>query len=167
MLKSYKTEIDPTDVQIQKINKTIGTCRFIYNFYLAHNKKVYEQEKRFVSGMSFSKWLNNEFLPNNPEYKWIKGVSSKAVKQSIMSAETAFKKFFKHQSGFPKFKKKGKSDVKMYFVKTDAKSIIKCERHRIKIPTLGWVRIKEEGYIPTTKSGKAIKSGAVSYRAGV
>ncbi len=54
----------------------------------------------------------------------------------------------------------------MYFVKTDLKSIIQCERHRIKISTLGWVRIKEKGYIPTIKSGILMKSGAVSYKAG-
>jgi putative transposase len=83
-----------------------------------------------------------------------------------MQANTAYIRFFKHQSGFPKFKKKNKTDVKMYFVKTDAKSTIWCERHRIKIPTLGWVRIKEKGYIPTTKSGYAIKSGTVSMKAG-
>lgn len=56
MLKSYKTEINPTLEQIQKINKTIGTCRFVYNFYLARNKEVYEKEKKFISGMEFSKW---------------------------------------------------------------------------------------------------------------
>jgi putative transposase len=152
--------------QIQKINQTIGTCRFVYNFYLAHNKETYEKEKKFVSGMDFSKWINNEFIPNNKNYKWIKEVSSKSVKQSIMNAEKAFKRFFKHQSGFPGFKKKGKSDVKMYFVKTDSKVIIPCERHRIKIPTLGWVRIKEKGYIPTNSETHTIKSGCVSCRAG-
>ncbi len=166
MLKSYKTEINPTNEQIQKINKTIGVCRFVYNFYLSHNKEVYEKEKKFVSGMDFQKWLNNEFIQNNQEYQWIKEVSSKSVKKSIMNAEAAFRRFFKHQSKFPKFKKKGKSDVKMYFVKTDARVIIPCERHRIKIPTLGWIRIKEKGYIPTTKSGVVIKSGSVSYKAG-
>ena len=54
----------------------------------------------------------------------------------------------------------------MYFVKTDAKAVIRCERHRIKIPTLGWVRLKEKGYIPTTKQGYVIKSGTVSCKAG-
>ena len=54
----------------------------------------------------------------------------------------------------------------MYFVKTDAKAVIYCERHRIKIPTLGWVRLKEKGYLPTTKSGMVIKSGTVSMKAG-
>ncbi|MGN0537993.1 MAG: helix-turn-helix domain-containing protein, partial [Acutalibacteraceae bacterium] len=148
MLTSYKTEINPTSEQKQIINRTIGVCRFVYNFYLAHNKKIYDTENRFVSGMEFSKWLNNEFIPDNQEYGWIKDVSSKSVKQSIMNAEKAFKNFFKGKSCFPKFKKKFKSDVKMYFVKTDSKTIIPCERHRIKIPTLGWVRLKEKGYIP-------------------
>ena len=166
MLKSYKTEINPSPEQIQKINQTIGTCRYIYNFYLAHNKEVYEKEKKFVSGIDFSKWLNNVYLKENPDKAWIKEVSSKAVKQSIMNAEKAFKRFFRHQSGFPKFKKKGKSDVKMYFVKTDANSVIPCERHRIKIPTPGWVKLKEKGYIPVTKYGEVIKSGSVSCKAG-
>ena len=165
MRKSYKTEINPTQEQIQKINRTIGTCRFVYNFYLANNKEIYEKEKKFVSGMDFQKWLNNEFIPNNIDYEWIKEVYSKSVKKSIMNADVAFKRFFKGQSKFPRFKKKGKSDVKMYFVKNNPKDCF-CERHRINIPTLGWVRIKEKGYIPTTKSGYVIKSGTVSTKAG-
>ena len=166
MLKSYKTEIDPTLEQIQKINRTVGTCRFVYNFYLAHNQEIYKKEKKFISGMDFSKWLNNVYLQENPEYKWVKDVSSKSIKQSIMNAERAFKQFFKGKTKFPKFKKKSKSDVKMYFVKTDSKTIIQCERHRIKIPTLGWVKIKEKGYIPTDSSTYTIKSGTISCKAG-
>lgn len=166
MLKSYKTEINPTLEQKQLINRAIGVCRYVYNFYLSHNREIYNKENRFVSGMEFSKWLNNEFIPNNQEYNWIKDVSSKAVKQSIMNAERAFKNFFKGKSQFPKFKKKSKSDVKMYFVRTDSKTIITCERHRIKIPTLGWVQLKEKGYIPTNPVTHIIKSGTISCKAG-
>jgi len=158
----YKTEINPTAEQKQIINRTIGVCRYVYNFYLGRNKEIYEKEKRFVTGADFSKWLNNDFVPNNPDKSWIKEISSKSVKQSIMNAERAFKNFFKKKTKFPKFKKKSKSDVKMYFVKTDATVIIPCERHRIKIPTLGWVQIKEKGYIPTNR---IIKSGTVSKKA--
>ena len=165
LLKSFKTEINPSKEQIIKINKTIGACRYIYNFYLAHNKELYDKGDKFMSGKSFSVWLNNEYLPDNPDKLWIKEVSSKSVKKSIEDGYTAFTKFFKHQSSFPKFKKKDKSDVKMYFVKTDAKSTIWCERHRIKIPTLGWMKLKEKGYIPTTKDGYVIKSGTVSKKA--
>ena len=117
-----------------------------------------------MTGKSFSVWLNNEYIPNNPDKAWIKEVYSKAVKRSIEDVCTAFTRLFKHQSDFPKFKKKGKSDVKMYFVRNNPKDCV-CERHRLKIPTLGWVRIKEKGYIPTTKDGYVIKSGTVSIKA--
>ena len=164
MLKSFKTEINPSEEQKVKIHKTIGTCRFIYNFYLAHNKELYDKGEKFMSGKSFSVWLNNEYLPQNPDKLWNKEVSSKSVKHSIENGCIAFTRFFKHQSAFPNFKKKGKSDVKMYFVKNNPKDC-RCERHRINIPSLGWVRIKEKGYIPTTKDGYVIKSGTVSMKA--
>ena len=164
LLKSFKTEINPTAEQKVKIRKTIGTCRYIYNFYLAHNKELHDNGEKFMSGKSFSVWLNNEYLPQNPDKLWIKEVSSKSVKRSIENGCVAFTRFFKHQSAFPNFKKKGKSEVKMYFVKNNPKDC-RCERHRINIPSLGWVRIKEKGYVPTTKDGYVIKSGHVSIKA--
>ena len=118
-----------------------------------------------MNAKSFSVWLNNEFIPKHPEYQWIKEVSSKSVKKSMENACTAFTRFFNKQSNFPRFKKKNKSDVKMYFVKNNPKDCF-CERHRINIPTLGWVRLKEKGYIPTTKQGYVIRSGTVSCKAG-
>ena len=165
LLKSFKTEINPTEEQKIKIHKTIGTCRYIYNFYLFHNKELYTLGKKFMSGKSFSVWLNNDYLPKHQEYSWIREVSSKSVKHSIEDACTAFSRFFHHQSGFPRYKKKGRSDVKMYFVRNNPKDCL-CERHRIKIPTLGWVRLKEKGYIPTSKDGYVIRSGTVSMKAG-
>ena len=164
MLKSFKTEINPTEEQKVKIRKTIGTCRYIYNFYLAHNKELHDNGEKFMSGKSFSVWLNNEYLPKNPDKLWIKEASSKSVKRSIENGCVAFTRFFKHQSAFPNFKRKGKSDVKMYFVKNNPKDC-QCERHRINIPSLGWVRMKEKGYFPTTKDGYVIKSGHVSIKA--
>ena len=165
LLKSFKTEINPTEEQKARIRRTIGTCRYVYNFYLGHNKALHDNGEKFMTGKDFSLWLNNEYIPDNPDKTWIREVYSKAVKKSIEDGCTAFTRFFKHQSDFPKFKKKGKSDVKMYFVRNNPKDC-QCERHRLKIPTLGWVRIKEKGYIPTTKDGYMIKSGTVSVKAG-
>lgn len=164
MFKSFKTEISPTAKQKARINRTIGTCRYVYNFYLAHNRELYNHGEKFMSGKSFSVWLNNEYLPNHPAYVWIKEVSSKSIKHVIENACTAFTRFFERQGGFPRFKKKGKSDVKMYFVKNNPKDCV-SERHRVKIPTLGWVRLKEKGYIPTTKQGYQIRSGTVFRKA--
>lgn len=165
LLKSFKTEINPTEEQKARIRRTIGTCRYVYNFYLGHNKALHDNGEKFMTGKDFSLWLNNEYIPDNPDKTWIREVYSKAVKKSIEDGCTAFTRFFKHQSDFPKFKKKGKSDVKMYFVRNNPKDC-QCERHRLKIPTLGWARIKEKGYIPTTKDGYMIRSGTVSVKAG-
>lgn len=159
--KAYKIEIKPSKEQIIKIRQTIGVSRFIYNFYIAHNKEVYEKEKRFVSGMDFSKWLNNEYIPNNPDKDWIKEVSSKATKQAIMNGDKAFKKFFNGEASFPVFKKKKNQDVKAYFPKNN-KTDWTIERHRIKIPTLGFIKLKEFGYIPVNS---VVKSGTVSQKA--
>nr|WP_164815822.1 RNA-guided endonuclease TnpB family protein [Clostridium perfringens] len=159
--RAYKMEINPTDEQKSKIHQTIGVSRFIYNFYIARNKEIYEKEGKFVSGMDFSKWLNNEYIPNNQEMKWIKEVSSKATKQAIMNGDKAFRDFFKKAKGFPRFKKKKNQDVKAYFPKNN-KTDWTLERHRVKIPTLGWVRLKEFGYIPVNS---VVKSGTVSQKA--
>ena len=67
MLKSYKTVIYPNKRQIEMIHQTIGTCRYMYNFYLSHNQDIYKKEKKFVSGNEFSKWINNEYVKNNPK----------------------------------------------------------------------------------------------------
>ena len=73
LLKSFKTEINPTEEQKVKICKTIGTCRFIYNFYLAHNKELHESGKKFMSSNEFRIWLNNEYLK---DYKVVRiGIS--------------------------------------------------------------------------------------------
>ncbi len=160
MLKSYKIEIKPTNEQKTKINQTIGVARFIYNFYITHNQELYENGKKFMSGYDFSKWLNNEYLPNNSDKQFIKKVSSKATKQSIMNGDKAFKEFFKGKKGFPKYKKKKNQDVKAYFPKNN-KTDWTLERHKVKIPTLGWVRLKEFGYIPINST---IKSATVSQK---
>ena len=161
MKRAYKIEINPTNEQKSKIHQTIGVSRFIYNFYIARNKEIYEREGKFVSGMDFSKWLNNEYIPNNQEMKWIKEVSSKATKQAIMNGDKAFRDFFKKAKGFPRFKKKKNQDVKAYFPKNN-KTDWTIERHRVKIPTLGLVRLKEFGYIPVNS---VVKSGTVSQKA--
>ncbi|HDR7517876.1 TPA: transposase, partial [Bacillus mobilis] len=120
----------------------------------------YESEGKFLSGYDFSKWLNN--IHTKECDQWIKEVSSKAVKQAIMNGDKAFKRFFKGLSKFPRYKKKRKQDVKCYFPKNN-KTDWTVERHRVKVPTIGWIRLKEYGYI---SKNTTVKSGTVYQRAG-
>ena len=74
LLKSFKTEINPTEEQKARIRRTIGTCRYVYNFYLGHNKALHDNGEKFMTGKSFSLWLNNEYIPDNPDKTWIRDV---------------------------------------------------------------------------------------------
>ena len=158
MYKALKIELKLTNEQKIQVNKTIGVERFIYNEYIKYNQEQYELGNKFVSAFEFSKYINNVYLPNNPDKKWIKEVSSKSVSQAMIYGEKAFKNFFKGLSGFPVFKKKGKNELGAYFVK-DNKKDFEFYRHKIKIPTLKFVRIKEYGYIPKNVT---IKSGTIT-----
>ena len=160
MKKAYKTELQLTPKQAKKVHQTIGVCRYVYNLYLATTQKYYETEQKFLSGMDFSKWLNNVHTKETDG--WIKEVSSKAVKQAIMNGEKAYLNFFHGKAKFPRFKKKKNQDVKAYFPKNNPTDWT-VERHRIKIPTLGWIKLKEFGYIPTNAQ---VRSGTVSQKAG-
>lgn len=134
LLKAFKTEINPTESQKQKINQGIGVCRYLYNSYLAKNQELYKQYKdglidkkqAFMSANDFDKYINHE-VKTLEGYIWINSCGSKSRKKSICNAETAFKRFFKGESKFPKFKKKKNQDVKMYFPKNN-KTDWKVER---------------------------------------
>ena len=158
MYKALKIELKLTVAQKIQVCQTIGTERFIYNEYIKYNQEQYELGNKFVSANDFSKYINNVYLPNNPDKKWIKDVSSKSVKQAMIYGEKAFKKFFKGLSAFPVFKKKAKNDLGAYFVKNN-KTDFEFYRHKIKIPTLKFVRVKEYGYIP---KNAIIKSGTIT-----
>ena len=168
MKRAFKTEIYPTQAQKEKINQSIGVCRWLYNSYLAKNNELYElyksneidKKEAFISANNFDKYINNE-IKIQEEYKWIDSCGSKARKKAICNAETAYKRFFKGQNKFPRFKKKKNQDVKIYFPKNN-KTDFKIYRHKINIPTLKWVRLKEKGYIPT--NAKVI-NGTVSRKA--
>lgn len=150
-MKTYKTEIHPTKKQIKLIHQTCGNVRYIYNQYIATNFERLNKNEPIISGYDYSKMINHD--PNTPS--WLKTVSSKALKKAIMNANDALWAYLKGKKGKPKFKKKSKNNS-FYLIWT-----LKVERHRIFLPTLKWVRLKEFGYIP-----KDISSVTVSVKNG-
>ena len=168
MLKAFKTEIAPTREQKEKIIRSIGIARFLYNQYIGYNKKLYwmhqrglldNHQKHFVSANDFDKYVNHKLKLNLP---WINECGSKARKKALVNAETAFKKFFDDLASFPRFKKKSYQAVKLYFPKNN-KGDWTIWRHKLMVPTLKQVRLKEFGYLPV---GAVVISGTVSYVAG-
>ena len=161
MLRAYKTEILPTLQQALKIRKTIGICRYLYNLYLASNFEVYETLGKdfFVTGYTFDKYVNHVV---KKELIWIDECGAKARKQALMNAERAFKNFMEGKANRPKFKKKRHQKIKAYFPK-NSKGDWTIWRHKIQIPTIGVVKLKEKGYLPMNAK---VNSGTISYKAG-
>ena len=162
-LRAYKVELKPTSEQIQTIERTMGVCRYVYNLFIGTNRNNYRNgTQSYLSGYDFSKWLNNEYRNANPDKLWIWEVSSKAVKKAIMNADTAYRNYLKGKGGFPNFKRRNGRPVSMYLPRNNPGDL-QIERHRAKISTLGWVRIKEYGYVPC--QAKAV-SVTITRRAG-
>ena len=150
-MRAYKTEIYPTQVQIELIHKTFGCTRYIYNQYVYENLENLASGKDFISAFSYSKRVNHD--PDTPS--WLKEVPSKAIKQALIYADRAFRDYFSKRKGKPTFKKKGANDS-FYLI-----GALKVERHRIFVPVLKWIRLKEFGYIP-----KNISSVTISMKNG-
>ncbi|SHK32375.1 putative transposase [Selenomonas ruminantium] len=168
LLKAFKTEIAPTKEQRVKIIRSIGVARFLYNQYIAYNRRLYkmyqrgqldEKQKHFVTANDFDKYVNHELKIGLP---WIDQCGSKTRKKALVNAEQAFRRFFDGVSGFPNFKKKANQDVKLYFPKNNTGDW-KIWRHKLMIPTLKQVRLKEFGYLPV---GAKVTNGTVAYVAG-
>ena len=161
MLKAYKTEILPNPKQALKIRQTLGTCRYLYNLYLASNFEVYETlgSGFFVTAYTFDKYVNHVV---KKESEWIDECGSKARKQALCNAERAFKNFMKGKTNRPKFKKKRQQKVKAYFPKNN-KGDWTVWRHKVQVPTIGVVQLKEKGYLPIKAK---VHSGTISYKAG-
>ena len=92
--KSYKFRMYPNKFQEELINKTIGSCRFIYNYFL--DKKVTNAYNGIKSIPELSK-----------EKTFLKEVDSCALRNSVFNLEDAYKRYYKNIGGYPKYKIKG------------------------------------------------------------
>ena len=138
MEKAYKFRLYPNKQQKELINKTFGCCRFVYNKYLAKRIELYENNKETYSYKQCSSDLTNL----KKELVWLKEVDSTSLQSSLKDLETAYKKFFKEKSGFPKFKSK-KTNRFSYKTKHTNGNIEYLGKY-IKLPKIGIVKIKDK-----------------------
>lgn len=100
--RAYKFRIYPTPEQETVLRKTIGSCRFVYNWALAQRREAWVSQKKSVSYNSTSKSLTE--LKDSPEKAWLNEVSSVCLQQSLRNLDVAFVNFFKKRGGYPAFK---------------------------------------------------------------
>ena len=138
MEKAYRYRIYPNKKQKEIIAKTFGCCRFVYNKYLAKRIEMYKQNKETFSYVQCA----NDMKKLKSELVWLKEVDSTALQSSLKDLDSAYQKFFKEHSGFPKFKSK-KTHRFSYKSKCVNKNIQYYGKY-IKLPKLGMVKTKNK-----------------------
>lgn len=135
---AYIYRIYPNKEQKEKIAKAFGSCRFIYNKYLALRIEKYKESK-----VSFTyNQCANDMKKLKAELGWLKEVDSTALQSSLRDLDSAYQKFFKEHSGFPKFKSK-RDNHKSYKSKFTNGNIQYFGKY-IKLPKLGNVKTKNK-----------------------
>lgn len=154
MIKSIKVRLNPNNKQLTKLFQYAGCARFAYNWAIAREQENYKQGNKFLSDNDLRKEFTQ--LKKQSEYKWLNKVSNNVTKQAIKDACNAYKRFFKGQCKYPKFKSKKHSalsfyqdNIKIQFTNTHVKvegfSMSK-KRNKQK---LNWIKLCEKGRIPT------------------
>ena len=146
MNKAYKFRIYPNEEQRILIAKTFGCVRFIYNKMLGDKIEYYHQTQ---------KKLNNTPAQYKTEFEWLKEVDSLALANAQMNLQDAYNNFFRDKKvGFPKFKSK-KSSKRSYTTNCVNGNII-VHDSMIRLPKLGFVKMKQHRNIPDNYKLKAV-----------
>jgi len=149
--RAYKTELDPNNRQVTLFMQHAGCARVAWNWALA---RIKEKESE-PNAMKLHKELNAR---KKEEFPYMYEVSKCSPQESLRDLQKAFKNFFAKRAKFPKFKSKNKGIGSFRLTGS-----IRAEEGRVKLPRIGWVKLKEKSYLPQDKS---IMSATISERAG-
>lgn len=146
MNKAYKFRIYPNELQRKKIEKTFNCVRFIYNKMLTDRLEYYRET---------GKILRNTPAQYKQEFSWLKEVDSLALANAQMHLQAAYENFFKNPKlGLPKFKSRKRS--KKCYTTNFVYGNIVIRQDEIKLPKMGFIRMKQHRDIPADYKLKAV-----------
>lgn len=141
LYKAFKFRLSPTKAQFGQLQQYAGSCRFIFNHFLAIQKDLYSQRKetnnpdiKLLSYNQCSASLTQ--LKQEESTSWLCSVPSHSLQQSLMDLDKAIKGWITKKTGFPRFKKKDFHDSIRFPVAPTVDSTI----GRVKLAKLGWVK---------------------------
>lgn len=153
MIKGYKIRIYPTKEQEQKMWRHIGASRWIYNFMLAEQKRRYENGEKHMTAFDMNYLLTS--LKRQPEYMWLREVSSQTLYRSCADLSAAYENFFRKRFGFPSFKRK-KTAKPAFPLCSTAGEVYVRDAKVVHIPIIGKVKYKTDFVLPHGKTGKLV-----------
>lgn len=147
MIKSFKVRIYPTKPQEALMWKHVGSCRFIWNYMLLEQERLYDLGERHLSAFDMINLLKP--LKNDGEHEWLYEVSNTSLKIACQDLDKAYKSFFKKQSGFPKFKSRKKSKPNFPIRET-----MYFKDGKVTVEKLGKMKYKTDFELPQGRGAK-------------
>lgn len=161
MIKSIKVMLLPNNKQNTKMFQYSNTARFAYNWAIAREQENYKKGGKFITDNDLRKEFTQ--LKKQEEYQWLNEVSNNVTKQAIKDCCMSFKRFFKGQAKYPKFKSRKHDEPKFYqdntkiqFNGTHVKLEGLTDSKKRNKQKLNWVRLAERNRIPFGKDIKYI-----------
>jgi putative transposase len=161
--RSYKTELDPNNKQKTLFVKACGVRRFVWNWGLSQRIEVYKTTGKSDGDQDLRKSLGKI---KDEKFPWVREVNSTVPTSALRDLDNTYKYFFRRckngeKPGFPKFKSKknGLGSFRLYKIYNHH-----VKHNKIKLPNIGWVKLKEKGYLPTF--GVKINSVTIKEKAG-
>jgi putative transposase len=136
MMVAHKIALDPNNKQRSYFARASGAARFAYNWALGEWKRQYQAGGK-PSHVSLRRELN---ALKREQYPWMFDVTKCAVQEAIIDLGAAFRAFFEKRGAYPRFKKKGIRDG---FCAANETGTLRCDGKRIKLPVIGWIRMRE------------------------
>ena len=154
LIETMKVQLRPNNKQLTKLFQYAGCTRFAYNWTIAREQENYKQGNKFLSDNELRKEFTQ--LKKQENYKWLNKISNNVTKQAIKDACNSYKRFFKGQSKYPKFKSKKNSkqsfyqdNVNIQFTDTHVKVEGFAVNKKKNKQKLNWIKLCEKGRIPT------------------
>jgi putative transposase len=163
IFRAFKTELDPNDKQKTLFVKHAGCRRFVYNWGLGRKIEAQRNGEKSPGAMELHRELTSL---KKTEFSWMYECSKCVAQAALQDLDDAFVRFFrrckenkKGKKGFPKFRarKDGIGSFRLY-------GRISVTNSHVRLPKIGWVKLKEENYLPT--SGTKVLSAIISQRVG-
>ena len=124
--------------------KHAGFSRMVYNYGLSLYSQLDHKEYKGGSSKKIAaiKKVLTNYTKKQPEFAWMKELSSTVYQTALQALQAAFSRFFKGLGKYPKFKRKKDSNS---FTVYDCNGVVLLDSgKKIKIPTMGTFRLKEE-----------------------
>ena len=149
--KGFRGVLRPTREQAERIEKTFGCCRYVFNSFL--DERIREYRERGKTLTYTEQCAKLPLLKKDPKTSWLGEVDSTALQSSVRALQDSYDAFFRGQTGFPKFK--SKHSHRQSFRSTNNNGSIRLvDRKHIRLPKLGEVRCR----FPMEVQGKILSA---------